>query len=72
MTFMTSRRSPQDVEYQLEAGLETGVFVLSLDFEALWGALVARPVSTRVNDVRHDDPACLAEPEERPLPFGPG
>jgi putative SOS response-associated peptidase YedK len=38
--------------------------------EALGGALVARPVSTRVNDVRHDDPSCLAEPEELPLLFG--
>ena len=40
--------------------------------EALGGALVARPVSTRVNDVRHDDPSCLAPPEEPPLPFGLG
>ena len=40
--------------------------------EALAGSLVARPVSTRVNDVHHDDPACLAEPEEPPLPFGLG
>jgi len=31
--------------------------------------LVARPVSTRVNDVRNDDPACLAPPEESPLPL---
>jgi putative SOS response-associated peptidase YedK len=35
-------------------------------------ALVARPVSARVNDVRNDDAACLAPPEEPPLPlFGP-
>jgi putative SOS response-associated peptidase YedK len=40
--------------------------------EALGGALVARPVSTRVNDVRHDDPSCLVPPEEPPLPFGLG
>ena len=40
--------------------------------EALGGALVARPVSTRVNDIRHDDPSCLAPPEEPPLPFGLG
>lgn len=26
------------------------------------GSLVARPVSRHVNDPRHDDPACLAEP----------
>ena len=37
--------------------------------EALAGGLVARPVSTRVNDVRHDDPSCLAATEEPPLPF---
>jgi putative SOS response-associated peptidase YedK len=40
--------------------------------ETLGAALVARPVSTRVNDVHHDDPACLAPPEELPLPFGLG
>ena len=34
--------------------------------EALAGSLVARPVSTRVNDVHHDDPDCLAAPESRP------
>ncbi len=33
--------------------------------------LVARPVSTRVNDVRNDDPACLAAPEASPLPLFP-
>lgn len=31
--------------------------------------LLARPVSTRVNDVRNDDPACLAPPEEVSLPL---
>ena len=40
--------------------------------EAPAEAFLARPVSTRVNDVRHDDPGCLAEPEEPPLPFGLG
>jgi putative SOS response-associated peptidase YedK len=40
--------------------------------ETLGGTLVARPVSTRVNDVRHDDPDCLAGPEEPPLPLGLG
>ena len=40
--------------------------------EALGGALVARRVSARVNDVRHDDPSCLAPPEEPPLPLGLG
>jgi len=34
--------------------------------------LVARPVSTRVNDVRNDDPACLAPPEEPGLPLFSG
>jgi len=37
--------------------------------EALGADLVARPVSTRVNDVRNDDPGCLAPPEEPPLPL---
>ena len=40
--------------------------------EAPGEAFLARPVSSRVNDVRHDDPGCLAEPEEPPLPFGLG
>jgi putative SOS response-associated peptidase YedK len=40
--------------------------------EALGGTLVARPVSTRVNNVHHDDPGCLALPDELPLPLGPG
>lgn len=31
--------------------------------EALGAGLVARPVSRRVNDVRNDDPGCLAPPE---------
>ena len=34
------------------------------------GSLVVRPVSRRVNDVAHDDPDCLAPPEEPGLPFG--
>jgi putative SOS response-associated peptidase YedK len=37
--------------------------------EALGAGLVARPVSPRVNDVRNDDPACLAPPEEEALPL---
>jgi putative SOS response-associated peptidase YedK len=37
--------------------------------EEVGAALVARPVSTRVNDVRNDDPACLAPPEELSLPL---
>jgi putative SOS response-associated peptidase YedK len=37
--------------------------------EEVGAALVARPVSTRVNDVRNDDPACLAPPEEVSLPL---
>jgi hypothetical protein len=32
---------------------------------------VARPVDTHVNDVRHDDPACLAPPAEPELPLFP-
>jgi putative SOS response-associated peptidase YedK len=36
----------------------------------LGGVLVTRPVSRRVNDVRNDDPSCLAPPEEPPLPLG--
>jgi putative SOS response-associated peptidase YedK len=39
--------------------------------EAAGAGLVARPVSTRVNDVRNDDPACLALPEQAPLPLFP-
>jgi putative SOS response-associated peptidase YedK len=35
------------------------------------GTLVTRPVDTRVNDVRHDDPACLAPPAEPELPLFP-
>jgi putative SOS response-associated peptidase YedK len=35
--------------------------------ETLGAGLVARPVSTRVNDVRNDDPACLAPPEQESL-----
>jgi putative SOS response-associated peptidase YedK len=31
--------------------------------EALGAGLLARPVSRRVNDVRNDDPGCLAPPE---------
>lgn len=37
--------------------------------ESLGAGLVARPVSTRVNDVRNDDPACLAPPDDPPLPL---
>jgi putative SOS response-associated peptidase YedK len=37
--------------------------------EALGASLIARPVSTRVNDVRNDDPACLAAPDDPPLPL---
>jgi putative SOS response-associated peptidase YedK len=40
--------------------------------EALGARLVARPVDTRVNDVRNDDPACLAPPREAELPLFPG
>jgi putative SOS response-associated peptidase YedK len=41
--------------------------------EALGSGLVARPVSRRVNDVRNDDPACLAPPEaETEQPALPG
>jgi putative SOS response-associated peptidase YedK len=39
--------------------------------EALGARLVARPVDTRVNDVRHDDPACLAPAREVDLPLFP-
>ena len=40
---------------------------------ALGAQLVARPVSRRVNDTRHDDPACLAPPEaESEQPALPG
>jgi putative SOS response-associated peptidase YedK len=34
--------------------------------------LVARPVGTRVNDVRNDDPACLAPSDEVSLPLFSG
>jgi putative SOS response-associated peptidase YedK len=37
--------------------------------EALGTQLVARPVDTRVNDVRNDDAACLAPPREVDLPL---
>jgi putative SOS response-associated peptidase YedK len=40
--------------------------------EGLGPRLVARPVDTRVNDVRNDDPACLAPPREVELPLFPG
>lgn len=33
-------------------------------------ALIMRPVSPRVNDVGHDDRACLGPPEEPELPLG--
>jgi putative SOS response-associated peptidase YedK len=39
--------------------------------EALGARLVARPVDTRVNDVRNDDPACLAPAREVELPLFP-
>jgi putative SOS response-associated peptidase YedK len=39
--------------------------------EGLGARLVARPVDTRVNDVRNDDPACLAPPREPELPLFP-
>lgn len=35
-------------------------------------AMTARPVSARVNNVRHDDPACLAEPQPDPQSTFPG
>jgi putative SOS response-associated peptidase YedK len=35
------------------------------------GSLVTRPVDVRVNDVRHDDPECLAAPAEPELPLFP-
>jgi putative SOS response-associated peptidase YedK len=38
---------------------------------ALGASLVARPVDTRVNDVRNDDPACLAPPPAAELPLFP-
>ena len=37
--------------------------------EALGALLVARAVDARVNDVRNDDPACLAPPRPEPLPL---
>ena len=40
--------------------------------EGLGTRRVARAVDTRVNDVRNDDPACLADPEEADLPLFPG
>jgi putative SOS response-associated peptidase YedK len=40
--------------------------------EARGAGLVARPVDVRVNDVRNDDPACLAPPVEADLPLFPG
>jgi putative SOS response-associated peptidase YedK len=40
--------------------------------EALGPRLVTRPVDTRVNDVHHDDPACLAPPREAELPLFSG
>jgi putative SOS response-associated peptidase YedK len=40
--------------------------------EAVGASLLARPVDTRVNDVRNDDPACLAPPGAAPLPLFPG
>jgi len=39
--------------------------------EVLGAGLEARPVSPRVNDVRNDDPECLAAPEQEPLPLFP-
>ena len=37
--------------------------------ETLGASLRARPVDARVNDVRNDDPACLADPKEVDLPL---
>jgi putative SOS response-associated peptidase YedK len=37
--------------------------------ETRGAGLEARPVSSRVNDVRNDDPGCLAPPEEPGLPL---
>jgi putative SOS response-associated peptidase YedK len=39
--------------------------------EVLGTLLVARPVDTRVNDVRNDDAECLASPREADLPLFP-
>jgi putative SOS response-associated peptidase YedK len=39
--------------------------------EARGAGLLAQPVDTRVNDVRNDDPACLAPPREPELPLFP-
>jgi putative SOS response-associated peptidase YedK len=39
--------------------------------EVLGTRLVARPVDTRVNDVRNDDAECLASPRELDLPLFP-
>ena len=47
---------------------DTAALLAALPQEAGAG-LAARPVSTRVNDVRNDDPACLAPPDDPPLPL---
>ena len=58
--------------YEGWLGADTGdpAALLGLLPEALGGTLLARPVSSRVNDVRHDDPGCLGPAEEPPLPLG--
>jgi putative SOS response-associated peptidase YedK len=53
----------------LDPGAPDPAAVLAALPETLGGGLVVRPVSPRVNDVRNDDPACLAPPAEAPLPL---
>jgi putative SOS response-associated peptidase YedK len=49
-------------------GMEPTALLAALP-EALGAGLVIRPVGPRVNDVRNDDPECLAAPAEEPLPL---
>jgi len=55
----------------LERGADDPARLLAALPETLGASLVARPVDTRVNDVRNDDPACLAPPREAELPLFP-
>ncbi len=51
----------------LDPALEDGATALDALRGGLADALVARAVDRRVNDPRHDDPACLAAEPELPL-----
>jgi putative SOS response-associated peptidase YedK len=62
---------PSGYDAWLDPNVQEAAALLASLPEQLGAGLVAHPVSSRVNDVRNDDPGCLAPPDDRPLPLFP-